>query len=454
VKVDCGKSAGVIRAINGGNCGPIQNGGMIDLSDGYRELGFQSLRLHDCHWPNADVVDVHVVFPNFAADPALPESYNFSRTDDYVRATLATGAKVIYRLGESIEHSAKKYHVHPPTDPEKWAAVCVGIIRHYNEGWAGGFHLGIEHWEIWNEPENRPQMWTGSDEQYFQLYETAAKAIKAKFPKLKVGGPALGYTGALRDGKFEPSAFMLAFLERCRSRSIPLDFFSWHLYTDDPAECLVRSRAIRDVLNRHGFDKAELHFNEWNYLPDNKWDAMLPSAQGAARETFFERVGSARGAAFSASVLCNLQDSPVDVANYFMSDNQPFGLFTAHGVPRKTFYAFKAFKMLLDTPGRLEARGGEPSRMTLCAGVDEKKSKVQLLLSNYKSPESEVRITITHLPWNTPTGVEVFILDDARDLTKVSESQTTRGEVSLLENLPAPSVCLIRLSPKGRPESH
>ena len=59
--------------------------------------------------------------------------------------------------------------MHPPADAAKWAAICVGIIRHYNEGWANGFHHGIRYWEIWNEPENRPAMWTGTDEDYLAL---------------------------------------------------------------------------------------------------------------------------------------------------------------------------------------------------------------------------------------------------------------------------------------------
>ena len=41
----------------------------------------------------------------------------------------------------------------PPRDPARWAAVCAGIVRHYNEGWAGGFRHDIRYWEIWNEPD-------------------------------------------------------------------------------------------------------------------------------------------------------------------------------------------------------------------------------------------------------------------------------------------------------------
>ncbi len=42
-------------------------------------------------------------------------------------------------------------------------------IRHDNESRAGGFHHAIRYWEMWNEPENRPAMWSGTGEQCFRM---------------------------------------------------------------------------------------------------------------------------------------------------------------------------------------------------------------------------------------------------------------------------------------------
>jgi xylan 1,4-beta-xylosidase len=227
--IDCAQPAGTIRPLHGGNGGPLLAGGLTELSAAYRELAVPSIRLHDCHWPNPDVVDIHAVFPDFRADPDRPESYDFAATDEYVAAVRATGAQVVYRLGESIEHTRRKRYVHPPADCDRWAAICVGLVRHYNEGWAGGAHHGIRYWEIWNEPENRPAMWSGTDDDYLRLYTAAARALKARFPDLKIGGPSLGASGELLHGRFEPTPFLVRFLEYCRDQKLPLDFFSWHL---------------------------------------------------------------------------------------------------------------------------------------------------------------------------------------------------------------------------------
>jgi hypothetical protein len=206
----------------------------------------------------------------------------FRRTDEYLAAIRATGASIVYRLGESIEHASQRLHVHPPRDPAKWAAICAGIIRHYNEGWANGHRYGIRYWEIWNEPENRPACWTGSDEEYFVLYRTAARALKSRWPELKIGGPAVGATGSLKGGRFEPTEFVRGFLELCRRESLSLDFFSWHRYSDEPAELSERARNIRALLDEFGFSKTESHLNEWNFLPGKTW-APTQKASSAHR---------------------------------------------------------------------------------------------------------------------------------------------------------------------------
>lgn len=442
--VDCARTIGRIRALHGGNDGPLQGGGLVDLSAYHRELRIPHTRLHDCHWPNADVVDMHVVFPNSKADPELPESYDFARTDPFITATVKTGAQIVYRLGESIEHEPVKRFVHPPADARRWAAACVGVIRHYNEGWAGGARHGIRYWEIWNEPENRPAMWSGSDEDYLRLYETAAKAIKSRWPELKVGGPSFGYSGRLVDGRFEPSEFMVKFLERCQSRSLPLDFFSWHLYTADPRECVARARGIREALDRQGFKQTESHLNEWNYLPDNDWSAFTLKGQGLPRERFCERVGNAEGAAFSAAVLLNLQDAPVDAACYFSANTQGFGLFSTHGTPRKVYHAFNAFRTLLETPVRLEAGGSAAA----CAGRNEPNTRIGIMLSLTGAAEEPVRVALRNLPWDGTA--KILAVDAGRDLAPAGEQAVRAGQAIVTFTVKTPAVCLVMVTPAGR----
>lgn len=420
---------GTYRALHGVNKGPIAAGGTIDLTERHRELGIPHTRLHDCLWPHPDVVDIHSIFRVATADPERPESYDFALTDEYLTAVHKTGSQMIYRLGESIEHMRTKRFVHPPEDPEKWAAICVGIIRHYTEGWANGFRYGIPYWEIWNEPENRPAMWTGTDEEFLRLYATAAKIIKKQFPKLKIGGPGFGHTGTIENGEFKASAFLRTFLQHCRANGVPLDFFSWHCYTSDAIELIVRARGIRKLLDADGFTQTESHLNEWNYLPGNSWDAFGKNASSEARREFYTRGQASEGAAFALAALLKLQDAPVDVANFFHGEIGGFGLFDEFGGETDVSRAFKVFNETLRmTPARLRVAEENRGGIIVGASRNAKGTRATVLLANPTVERRSMQVLIENLPADLQRGrLEVFVAKRVEP----SEVQFSRGGIRL-----------------------
>ncbi|HOW70788.1 MAG TPA: hypothetical protein PKY77_09325 [Phycisphaerae bacterium] len=445
--IDFSRTSGRIRPLHGVNLGPLCYRGMVDLSAHHREIGVPFTRLHDVVWLNAEAVDVHTIFRDFRNDPEKPESYSFAATDDYIQAIIDVGSGVIYRLGESIEHTRRQYFVQPPPDHRRWAAVCAGIIRHYNEGWADGFQHGIRYWEIWNEPDVRPQMWTGTDEEFLTLFEVTAKTIKARFPDVRVGGPGMGHSGDLVGDDFRPTPFTAKFLDFCRDRQVPLDFYSWHRYTADPWDISRRAQGIRRLLDSRGLTRTESHFNEWNYLPRDDWSPMAVSGAGEKREQWFAEMGGPRGAAFAAAVLMSLQDCPVEVANYYTGEIQGFGLFTFHGTPRKTYYAFKAFRQLLSCPVRVATPEGGPGRWILCAGRSEDRTAAAILASNFDAPGSRLAVTPTGLPWAGASRLEVLKLDRETDLLPCQSGSLEEGQSLKLDGVEAPVVLLIKLQP-------
>ncbi|MEO7098397.1 MAG: hypothetical protein ABI162_03475, partial [Luteolibacter sp.] len=447
LSADFSVHTGAIRPLHGINKGPLAPGGIFDVIKEQKELGIPFTRLHDCGWPNPYVVDHHVVFPNPNADPTRPESYDFRLTDEYIEAVRKTGAEPIYRLGESIEHTSVKRFVHPPADMEKWAAVCLGIIRHYNEGWAGGFHYRIRYWEIWNEPENRPVMWSGTDDDYLRLYRTAATAIKKQFPDVKVGGPALGASGSFVKGEFRPTDFAVNFLVMCRKENVPLNFFSWHCYTADPAELSSRARAIRRLLDSKGFTETESHLNEWNYLPGNAWGPISRSGTPSTRQRTYEAMSGAPGAAFVAAALLELQDVPVNICNFFHGELGAFGIFTEQGVPLKVYQAFRAFQGLMETPRRVETRGAVAGKIAFAAGLSADGREATLLVSNFADPRSEVVLNWKSFAWTGGVTAEIRTVDAASDFTKVRSEPVVDDSPSLHLTLKAPALALIRLRP-------
>jgi hypothetical protein len=465
IRVDASRIDGRLRPLHGVNNGPLNQGETLDVSEAWKALGVPLARLHDAEWPYPNIVDMHAVFPDMAADPADPAAYRFAATDRYIDAIIRAGAGVVYRLGESIEHAPVKVHVHPPADPARWAEACAGVVRHYNHGWADGRRVAIRYWEIWNEPENRPAMWSGSDDDYVRLYVTAARRIKAEFPDVLVGGPSSGAPGDVGpDGRLRPAALPAALLRACRDDKAPLDFFSWHTYSGDPSVYAPKARAIRAWLDAEGFAKTQIHLNEWNYLPDGDWTPML-GGTGDQRARWYARMGGPEGAAFLACVLIDLQDAPVDVSNYYTGDSSAFGVFTREGVPKKTYWALRAFRSLMDTPRRAGVAGAEPGRWACAAGVTDDapagaggsgaasaggNSTIGVLLSVFRPADRPLRLRVENPPWAGASRWELAAVDSTHSLDVIERGRTSTdagGNAVAMDLQPRePTVYLLRIT--------
>ena len=113
-----------------------------------KEANIPYSRMHDVGGPFGQnlFVDIPNIFRNFDADENDPESYDFIFTDALFEELKKVDVEPYFRLGVTIEncHGLKAYRIFPPKDVDKWARICEHIVRHYNEGWANGYHYGIK----------------------------------------------------------------------------------------------------------------------------------------------------------------------------------------------------------------------------------------------------------------------------------------------------------------------
>lgn len=338
LKFDFSKKGGAFKILNATNGGPwyrrYSNDQYRSNFEEYKAARIPYSRNHDSNlgtyiYGGPYAHDITAIFPNFDADPADPASYDFACTDESILATLDAGTETFFRLGQSIEHQIKKHGTVPPKDFHKWAVICEHIIRHYNEGWADGLHLNIQYWEIWNEPDldeddcPNKRTWGGTQAQFYDLYEITAKHLKGCFPNLKIGGPALAFR--LEWGE--------DFLKNMQKRNVPIDFFSWHMYTTHPTDVAELAEKIHGFLVKYGYGDAESILNEWNYV--RGWtDKFVYS---------LETVHGIKGAAFTMACVSVAQASPVDMLMYY--DMRPaafcgaFDFYTYR--PLKGYYPFK-----------------------------------------------------------------------------------------------------------------
>jgi len=434
---DFSRIAGSIRPLNSTNLGPLSMHGCLDTTSYYRELGFPFVRLHDAPYAMFNTVDISNIFPLFHADETDPANYVFAPTDDYIQSILDCGGRIVYRLGQTIEHNKRrKYFIHPPIDTAKWARICVNIVRHYNEGWANGHRHGIRHWEIWCEPEIN-LLWSGTPDQYFQLYETTARALKAHDPDLMVGGPAA----------CDFDDFSRNFATYCRDHQIPLDFFSWHNY-NGIQKTYTAAIEVRTFLDGLGLNRVESHLNEWSRCFDG---FVHMSDPGRLAGPMFARVAGPEGAAFVAAMLCLMQDLPLDMANYYWALPGGWGMFDSFGAPNKLYFSFKAFRLLRDlTPQRVQVTGNDPATgVAILAGLAEDGRSAGVLVANAEGPGSnwngrgKLRLTLTGLPW--VAEARVHVIDASHSLSPRETIPVTREPFEL--ELPAPAAVWLELRP-------
>ena len=141
-----------------------------------------------------------------------------------------------------------------------------------------------------------------------------------------------------------------------------------------------------------------------------------------------------------------MQDLPIDIANYY--DGQPSalfcGIFDYYGVPQKAYYAFKAFRRLLDYPDRLRVTAtpaGDDLRY-LAAG-DPSTGAVALLVSRFAGEPGDIRIELAGIQDLTNLNYDVQLIDKAQDFSTMQSGRLTDGETSLTVAMDAYSVALI-----------
>lgn len=407
------KTGTTIRKLNGGNLAPcITNAtASTDIKKSFEQLNLAFARLHDAPLanPGCRLVDISHIFPLPHLDENDRRNYDFSYTDDYIRNCIEdSNTPIYYRLGESIDHSVRKYKVDPPADVDKWINICSNIIRHYTEGLWDGFNFNIEYWEIWNEPDAKEfKMWRGTLEQFNEFYVKVAKELKKRFPHLKFGGPA--------HTKF--NEINVEFVKYCAANHAPIDFYSYHCYAADPFGWIQETPGlVRKLLDENGYTDAEIHLNEWHYFP-GEW-ARLRNAPVYKDHMYNSEMKGLDSAAFLTTVMSLWQDTPLDYGAYYTCIGNAWGCYnTGTNIKTPSWYGLKAFGEIVRYPARLEA-SSSMKEVTVLAGEDGSGKKA-MLISAFKTRPLDVVVQCDKPV--LPEKCRVLLLDNDHYLSTVED---------------------------------
>src|SRR5581483_1388853 len=232
----------------------------------------------------------------------------------------------------------------------------------YNRGWANGYHYDIRYWEVWNEPDLGKLFWTGTEQDYFELYRRIARAIKEADPSALVGAPAIAKPN-------DDTPYRDELMRQAHATQTPLDFYSWHWYatdSNDPRDFNRIAADLRARLDRYGLTTTRSFLTEWNY------GLSEPPPTPLVR------------ASFVTSALIYMQDAPIDAATLYRADN----VFGGDGAtPDKTGQALIALGQMKSTPQRLQVTGADPDGFAVEAGRSPDGRVLRVLISNYQIPQ-------------------------------------------------------------------
>ncbi len=233
-----------------------------------------------------------------------------------------------------ISNAIPDYSKYPPADYAKWKGLIQGLVRKLQE-----LDIRIDYFEIYGEPNLGSTWWGNGDEKaipsFLEHYRQTVQAIQSVEPDVKVGGVACGVWD-LVPGRRE-TIWIKAFIDYIKRNNLPLDFFSWHLYTPRTELFRLNARDLRQYLNRQGFN-IPLFLTEWG----------ISGGKGLG-----DKASTHLGASFATASLMEMAQSDNDGQNFYtLTDARKklsptkFGLFYADHQPKPSFNAFRLFSML------------------------------------------------------------------------------------------------------------
>jgi len=241
-------------------------------------------------------------------------------------------------------------NVTPPKDYKKWEDLIRNLTQHFTERY-GADEVKTWYFEVWNEPNLSPGFWTGTQEEYFKLYDYTARAIKSVNPAYKVGGPATA--GA---------AWVPETIEFAAKNNVALDFISTHAYgvgqgfldefggsgtvlSKDASSVSGEVINSRKQISSSAKPNLELHYTEWSssYTPADPIHDSYHSAAYILQK--LKQVGNAANS-MSYWVFTDILEEP---GPRFTPFHGGFGLLNTQGIKKPAYFSYSFLNKLGET---------------------------------------------------------------------------------------------------------
>ena len=386
----------------------LQSDYQAQLKYVHEELGFKRVRFHGLFNDGLCVVrEIDDIF-NIQNTNSKIREYSFQQIAKVLDAVIETGVQPFIELGmmprvlarDEVTLFKYKDYVSPPKEMEEWNELIKRFINFIID------RYGIEevkewYFEVWNEPDVK-NFWSGTKEEYFELYKNTAITIKSICSDLMVGGPSTAKTRWIDE-----------FYEYCSNNNVPVDFITTHQYPGDAlGHSFDRSKHAEKVKNAVAKDSESILDVTRKILCNEEKIKSYPSnllvnnairAKNEAKElplyytewnTTSICVAPHNDTHMSAAYIvktCLEADEIIDGSSFWtFSDifeelayftdpfNGAFGLLTIDGIEKPSFYAFKFLNDLGDKKYTIKSSDDH-----IHISMYKKSDKIQIIITNH-----------------------------------------------------------------------
>ena len=380
-----------------------------------REIGFRYIRFHGLLDDDMGV---------YKEDAAGNPRYNFQYVDALYDALLAMHIRPFVELSFMPSQLASgkqtvfwyKGNITPPKDMNKWKGLIRALMNHWKQRY-GEAEISKWYFEVWNEPDLKI-FFTGSQQDYFNLYRATATTIKSVCPTCRVGGPASA-----------TSPFEEKFLQYVIANHVPIDFMSSHIYAikqgfvdastgrvstvfdTSPNAIVGRMKASHENILLSALPHLQLHYTEWG----SSYTSVDPLHDQYLQASFLlDKIRKASPYVTSMSYW-TFTDIFEERGPRFTPFYGGFGLLNYQGIRKPSYFAYKFLSELgkSDVASTDTAPTGPLSWITRTGN-----HQVQALFWNYSplapppgqddqhffkheiraAPAKPVALTLNHLP--------------------------------------------------------
>jgi beta-xylosidase len=241
----------------------------------------------------------------------------------------------------------------------------------------------VKYFEVWNEPNACIEQ-----SLYLSRYNTFSTIIKAKDAAYKIGGPTVA-----RLEMVAPDNWMEVFIDYVVANSLPLDFVTWHRYSQSTGSPI--SIYTTDIVNLNSLLEGtnlspEIYMSEYNYNGGNDRN----------NDTNFD-------ASYVMEVLNLVKDTNITGMFLFeLKDGKNparfwgrWGSFTRDDYPKPVYNSYKMYCNMPTTTKLSFATTTPVTGLNCFASKDG--SRVEVMVWNHNSTSKSVSITLNNLPFGT-----------------------------------------------------